>query len=274
LTKGNLARLLIEERSQVVDTINGVEVERKKKGFGFIETIGFNELRSMKEIRKEELEKDIEDGPGEEFLRRAEENWLKDSEGVEEEYVGGGESSNFNNLVELNPKQRRDSEELVKNLLGGFRQELDWVPCKTVLSDLVKKGSSKKLWIVKGLVLIRDDGLCRVCGERVRGQTWKVVKEDKEGRWEEENCFLLCKNCSLCHIYKEFAGSSRVEKFQKMKLFILKRRRKGVRDCDSLGDYGLKVLRALSHGSVDEFKVKSSMNQIIAELKKSGKRVR
>jgi len=182
-------------------------------------------------------------------LRSLEKKWLEDSEGLEPERgsvcVGNGILGMGGEEHEEEERVRRSAEEVVSNLVGGFKKNLEWVPKESFLSRGLRKNRLGDLWVVKGLVLIRDDGLCRLCGERVRGNTWKVQKWDKELRWQEDNCFLVCKNCSLCITGKEFGGHDDVERFQKMREFVLSRRRKGVRGSQPLGDFGLKVLSAL-----------------------------
>jgi hypothetical protein len=128
-----------------------------------------------------------------------------------------------------------------------------------------------KLWVVKALVLLRDDGLCRVCGERVKGQTWKVLREDKEVRMKESNCFLVCKDCALCHLTKDVGGRNRLERFKNMKLMVLKRRMKGVRDCGELKEFGMTSMvllardKDLAEGKLDSRLVRNELRRLAKE---------
>jgi hypothetical protein len=141
--------------------------------------------------------------------------------------------------------REKSKPEIVSSFKTRFDKNWDWVPHKSLFSENISKSRRSKVWIVKGLLLIRDDGRCRVCGERVRGNTWKVLKEDKRKGWSEDNCYVVCKECGLCHVNKLYGGVDRLGRFKAMKLFVLKRRNRGVKECGSLGEFGGSVLMAL-----------------------------
>ena len=139
--------------------------------------------------------------------------------------------------------KRRSSEEVSRDLIGRFVVDLSWVPCRSTVDRVFSK-ELNQLWCVKSLVVLRDKGVCRICGDRVRGNTWKVVKLIDEDRWGTENCYLMCSQCAMCKGSKYFEGSG-VKKMKSVKRFVLKRRRKGYGGCKRLSMYGLSVLKAL-----------------------------
>jgi hypothetical protein len=124
-------------------------------------------------------------------------------------------------------------KEDAENFARGY---VNWLPKRGTLSDMFFK-HQRKLWCVKGVVLLRDEGRCRVCGEGVRGNTWTIAKLNNDSAYEEGNCFLLCGNCNKVWNRKFFSGSL-LQRMQKIKLFILKRRHKGVGGSKKLNGEG------------------------------------
>lgn len=109
----------------------------------------------------------------------------------------------------------------------------------------------KPRWAVFGCVLLRDQGICQVCGERLRRE-FKVVQiiPPSSGKgFTEDNCISVCEECVICwkpaykiNIYNE--GSNKYGKL-KHRLSILTRRLKGYHGCRTLSETGLVVRRSL-----------------------------
>ena len=134
--------------------------------------------------------------------------------------------------------------EVSRDLIGRFVVDLSWVPCRSTVDNVFSK-ELRYLWCVKSLVILRDKGVCRVCGDKVRGNTWKVLKLVEEDGWKTTNCFLVCSQCALCRGSKFFDGEG-VVKMKALKRFILRRRRSGYGGSKKLSMYGMSVLKALS----------------------------
>jgi len=216
------------------------------------------------EEKKRKLAEEVEIHDGEFYkednikklnLEKLEEMWESDDSeerdlGRFSNIAGGVVEVDSEGAGEPSRRKKRSSEELFNNLKGRFVNDLEWIPESSVLSNFMKK-HKREIWCVKGLVLLRDVGLCRVCGDRVRGQTWKVVKVDKDRAWEESNCLLVCGQCAQCMISREFFGTM-LEKVRQLRLFILNRRQKGTGGVKELSQYGysvLVVLRSLKKGN-------------------------
>jgi hypothetical protein len=164
---------------------------------------------------------------------------------VNRQFVGSGGLEKILSQVGKSKerKKRRSSEEVSRDLIGRFVVDLNWVPCRSTVDNVFSK-ELKHLWCVKSLVMLREKGVCRICGDRVRGNTWKVVKLMEEERWSTDNCYLVCSQCAMCKGSRYFEGSG-VGKMKEVKTFVLKRRRKGYGGSGRLSMYGRSVLKAL-----------------------------
>jgi hypothetical protein len=189
-------------------------------------------------------------------------------EGSSGEFAGMSDKQIVDSFIKPKVESKRGN---VDNFNTKQERSMKWLPKESLISYNIAKERRARWWIVKALVLIRDDGRCRVCGELVKGQTWKVLKEDKELGMEESNCFLVCKDCALCHMYKEMSGSGRLERFKNMKLFVLKRRMKGVKKCGKLLEFGMTSLvllardKSASEGKLDSRLVRNEVRRIARE---------
>ncbi|MCP4565945.1 MAG: hypothetical protein GY841_00020 [FCB group bacterium] len=213
---------------------------------------------------------DIDKGLGGGIVEDQTEDPEKGSEKAQEENNNYLEMSD-KEIVKRVLKSTQEKDKIKNDFKTLFESNYKWVPKESLLSYNISEDRRYRIWVVKSLVMIRDDGRCRICGERVRGNTWKVVKEVKRIRTEESNCFLICKDCGLCHSFKEFSENNRVRKFQRMKLMVLKRRLKGVKNCGKLKETGLITLVKLerefseSKGYIDPRLVRS---EILREKRK------
>ena len=288
-----------EEKMKEWDARDRVQEEKNRKEFEERKKRVSTEIRYEGVVYKnfEEFEKR---GSGEEFEKEVEEVCGVGGEGKEEESkpaaLSGSDvlnkeevSSAFDQMMlegerecaqdvagcvyELEPEPevplvpvkntqpKRTKVEYADNLRGRFIKALEWVPERCVVSSVFSK-VRRQLWCVKGLVLLRDVGICRICGEKVRGNTWKIGKVFSEEAWDERNCFLMCGQCALCRGSKEFGLTDKVEKMQRIKLFVLKRRRKGVQGVKELSTYGLSVLYSLQQGGSGEIRRWLSMKSV------------
>jgi len=204
------------------------------------------------------VEGDVESGVGELLGKILMKGVEEKEDGEEEEcrYAGKSDKEIVKELIKP-IGIKRSSEEVVSTFKSRFDKNFEWVPHESLFALNLPEHRRSRVWIIKGLVLIRDDGRCRICGERVRGNTWKVLLESKELGWSEDNCFLVCGDCALCHMYKESGQTDRLKRFKGMKVFVLNRRLKRVGRCGKLREAGMTALVLLqrelgsSKGKID-----------------------
>ena len=213
-----------------------------------------------------------------ESIPAAMENLVGDS--AEKKYAGMSDAE-ISKQVFAQAKKNKDmrvhkpTQRVREDFKSRFDKNYEWLPHYSLYAQNLSRARRGKTWVVKALILIRDDGRCRICGERVRGNTWKMLKEDKRGGVEENNCFLACKECGMCHEYRQTVGHDRLGLFKAMKLFVLKRRNKGVKGCKPLNEEGGTTLAMLrreletrSFGSIDCNLVKQNVGLEMKEKNK------
>ena len=96
----------------------------------------------------------------------------------------------------------------------------------------------KPAWAVRGLVLLRDGGLCRMCGGRtgkdveVRG----LIPPSCGGVFCEPMCVTVCGQCVICwEKYKNFfQEGDMLYGFKKLQRLVLRRRANGYHGCKTL----------------------------------------
>lgn len=159
---------------------------------------------------------------------------------------------------------RRNIQDIGQEVHRDFIQELGWVPCTSKIGREVPKKHRRKKWCSSALILLRDEGMCRLCGEGVRGNTWSIKKLDRELGWEEENCYLMCSQCGLVFVNREFAGSAK-EQMQQIRLMVLNKRRKGAKGSKPLSEFAFYVLKKL-RGAED---IRVNVNRSVTDALKS-----
>jgi len=245
---------------EYLQEIDGKKIVRKRFKIDLDSGVGpkgFNKLMQIaeewsdpaaieKKLGKEAAEKVIHGEEVDEFekaMRESDEEFLMSEKkksgecGVEVDYAQERQDE------EGRKKEYYQSPEFVAELKDRLTGDLNWVPKESVLTTICSK-HNRELWCVKGMVLIRDKGVCRVCGDRVRGNTWVLQKVEKAGPWSEDNSFLMCGQCAKCRYIREMLGS-KVERMKKIKLYTLNRRYKGYRATSKLSDKAREVMLKL-----------------------------
>lgn len=123
---------------------------------------------------------------------------------------------------------------------------------RSVSREVFESSSTgKPRWAVRALVLLRDQGKCRVCGDEYhgRGEVVRLKPKIVGGIYAEENCVSVCPNCKFVwssnkNFYVSiFPQIDMLEQF----VWILKRRALGKKDVVPLNQDGLDVYRKTLH---------------------------
>lgn len=237
------------KEDEYVQSINGEMIVRKKINGGVLGSGLGSGLESRLVV--EECERDKEEKISEFdkiMLMSAQEYAQEDILSGYESGLKMGFLSSEENEENDKDSNREEWLEYTNELKDRFMGDINWIPKVSPLSTICSK-HKRELWCVKGMILIRDKGICRICGDRVRGNTWMVQKLDKEGPWAEDNCYLICGQCAICRSGREYLGSKQ-ERMKKIKLFILKRRYKGYGGSKELNSRARSVLFRLKKDDI------------------------
>ena len=110
---------------------------------------------------------------------------------------------------------------------------------------------SKPAWAVRALVLLRDQGVCQVCGDEY-GRHGEVVRRkplSADGQYDEATCVSLCVECMKVWVENRNFYNTELEEFDRCKqyLCVLKKRRSGSKsDVKCLSSVGMDRYRELS----------------------------
>ena len=113
---------------------------------------------------------------------------------------------------------------------------------------------NKPNWAVVACVLLRDQGLCRLCGDKVytkRRVSYEVVQLvhwRNGGQFSEPNCVLICGECAKVWNPDKsfFLGAQFEEEFRQLCFYIAKRRGqhvKGAKGLSSDAEYRMYEMR-------------------------------
>ena len=143
-------------------------------------------------------------------------------------------------LSRLRKKDTRD--ERGRWFFGGCRLSTRAIDMKSARRVFETRGT-KPRWGVVACVILRDQGVCVVCGERLRQSTEVRMVEPKcrGGEFEESNCITVCKHCAECWFpHRTFnAGLGIASTLQTLSVAIMQRRQAEFRGCKRL-DAGVK----------------------------------
>jgi hypothetical protein len=153
-------------------------------------------------------------------------------------------------LMDLRGERRRQKS--MDEFLFGDKTFLDYA-CDKVVSRKVfeTKSTRKPRWAVRALVLLRDQGQCRVCGEEYggRGVVVKLQPSVVGGIYAETNCVGICPNCEKVWSHNKNFYTTIYPQVDMLKqfLWVLKRRALGKKDVIPLGQVGLQTYRDTLH---------------------------
>ena len=113
------------------------------------------------------------------------------------------------------------------------------------------KTPKKPRWAVRALVLLRDQGVCKVCGEEYggRGIVVKMKPSISGGAYVEGNCMSICTHCEkVWSRNKNFylTAYPEIDKLTQV-MWVLKRRAVGKKDVMPLGEVGMETYRKVMH---------------------------
>lgn len=153
--------------------------------------------------------------------------------------------------VNLTNARRRDIKS--QDMSGVFGFGLDkYATHRQAAHDVLNATTTKKpRWAVTGCVLLRDQGICQICGDYV-GYKFEVVQVTPNkvgGCFNEPNCLTLCGECSTCwrtsYTPKFLKGGMTELGIVKQKLSVLRRRTEEFHGCKTLGPRGVLIRRVL-----------------------------
>jgi len=139
--------------------------------------------------------------------------------------------------VRLDKVRKKDKKVSLMSQLFGFVGFGEYAVDKETARRLFEtRLQQKPVWAVMALVVLRDSGMCRVCGEAVstkaRMKKWQVrqlVLSRDGGKYSEGNCILVCEECDkVWNPNKEFfLGGSMQSEFRKLCFYVIRRRQEG-----------------------------------------------
>lgn len=154
-----------------------------------------------------------------------------------------------NTKVELSVQRRKDKKTLSR--FGFFGRTLvDRYACEyqTALRVFMHKGDKPK-WAVSGCVMLRDQGVCVVCGEKLaKTEIKQILPQELGGKWEEKNCVCVCKACADCwYPHRLFdRGLGRQDMLQALSVAIMERRTREYRGCKGLTERARQRLKDMA----------------------------
>lgn len=159
-------------------------------------------------------------------------------------HIGVGEYK-----VSLTQPKHKDKQMLSR--IGFFGRTLvDRYACEyqTALKVFMHKGDKPK-WAVSGCVMLRDQGVCVVCGEKLsKTEIKQILPQELGGRWEEKNCVCVCKACAECwYPHRLFdRGLGRQDMLQALSVAIMERRAREYRGCKGLTERARQRLKDMA----------------------------
>ena len=160
----------------------------------------------------------------------------------------GGEGGRTETGYEVRKARRQDKKTEKMSGMFGNTGWLGNYAHKSKAAKVMFEGEvTKPRWAVEACVLLRDQGVCRVCGCVVKSG-WVVgqlVPRNSGGLFSETNCMLMCRDCGECwHRYKNFDTGDGVEwLWLRVRESVLKRRLRCFRDCKGLGSEQIDMYR-------------------------------
>jgi len=176
----------------------------------------------------------------------------------------------------LNLTRTRKKDKLRNDRSGLFGSTPIEFAVDSEVAKLVftSRSLGKTRWGVTGCVLLRDQGVCQVCGDSVVGEfkVVQIIPNSSGYGFTEPNCITVCEQCSTCWKLAydvSFYDEGRNEYGRvKHKLSILTRRLKGYHGCKTLNDIGLAVRKSLL---VQKDKIESELEDARIKLIKEVK---
>ena len=166
------------------------------------------------------------------------------------EWLPVGEMPKKTKAVRPNLSRLRQKDQKIVELaeMRGFVGYGSFVWDKETAKEIIKARSlNKPRWAVIGCVLLRDAGVCQICGDRVSSE-FQVVQmtPTKLGGWfSEPNCLTLCGECNKCwrssYTPKYLKHGMNALGVVKQKLSVLNRRINMFHGCKQLNPVGLLI---------------------------------
>jgi len=147
-------------------------------------------------------------------------------------------------------RSRREDKRHAKRLGFFGRTVLDKHACEFQAAQRAFEHlGAKPRWAVDGCVVLRDQGMCVVCGEKLStGYEVKMVVPSKlGGQYEEGNCVCVCKECAKCWFPQRLwdRGLGKQDMLQALSVAVMNRRAKEYKGCKWLTEKARVRLKEL-----------------------------
>jgi 5-methylcytosine-specific restriction endonuclease McrA len=149
-------------------------------------------------------------------------------------------------------RKGRRKDKVSKARLGFFgRTALDRYACEfEAVRHTFEYQGPKPRWAVDGCVILREQGKCLVCQERLSdGYVVKmVVPRQLGGRYEEQNCVCVCAECAKCWFPQRLwdRGLGKQDMLQALSVAVMERRAREYKGCKWLTEPARQRLKALA----------------------------
>uniref|UniRef100_A0A6M3KA68 Uncharacterized protein n=1 Tax=viral metagenome TaxID=1070528 RepID=A0A6M3KA68_9ZZZZ len=134
----------------------------------------------------------------------------------------------------------------------------------------------KQRWAVCACVLLRDAGVCRVCGEQVDINSAPLARlvvllgPRDENRFSELSCVLVCHNCAICWYEKNwFLYGKTSAAWITMQYKIMRRRLHRYKKCQTLNDESFEFYKQVKDKyAFAQEDMRKARNRLVGELKR------
>lgn len=154
-------------------------------------------------------------------------------------------------VTEHKLQESRKKDQRMLDRLGFFGRTLvDKYACEfTTAQEVFFKKGHKPRWAVTACVVLRDNGKCVVCNEKI-GDRWKVKRilpKELGGKWDELNCVCVCQACAECwYPHRLFdRGLGRQDMLQALCVAVLERRAREYKGCKPLTEHARARLKEM-----------------------------